>query len=106
VPQPDAPQELVPIIRLLSNTGTPRHRRPGHALPRPRGPAHGLHRLLGLAVHAGPPYERVAYVDGLESPTENFHNIAACLVRDGYSDEDIAKVLGANTLRALQQIWV
>jgi membrane dipeptidase len=70
----------------------------------------GLHTvftgLLGLAAHAGPPYERVAYVDGLENPTENFHNIAACLVRDGYSDEDIAKVLGANTLRALQQIWV
>jgi hypothetical protein len=70
----------------------------------------GLHTvftgLLGLAPHAGPPHERVAYVDGLENPTENFHNLAACLVRDGYSDEDIAKVLGGNTLRALRQIWV
>jgi membrane dipeptidase len=51
-------------------------------------------------------HEMVPYVDGLENPTENFHNLAALLVQDGFTDEEIAKVLGGNTLRALRDIWV
>ncbi len=53
----------------------------------------------------GPKYERVPYVDGLENPSENFHNIAAWLVRDGFTDEEITKVLGGNIMRALEDIW-
>jgi membrane dipeptidase len=45
-------------------------------------------------------------VDGLENPTENFHNIAAWLVHNGFSDEDMVKVLGGNIVRALEGIWV
>lgn len=55
---------------------------------------------------AGPEYERVPYVDGLENPTENFHNIAAWLVQQRFTDEEIAKVLGGNILRALNDIWI
>jgi membrane dipeptidase len=47
----------------------------------------------------------VDYVDGLENPSESFHNIAAWLVRDGLSDDEIVKVLGGNVLRALAGIW-
>jgi membrane dipeptidase len=69
----------------------------------------GLHRtfaaLLGHAASAGPEHPVVEYVDGLENPSECFHNIAAWLVRDGLSDEEIVKVLGGNTLRALAAIW-
>ncbi len=69
----------------------------------------GLHRTFAhlLKVDAGtaPPHEKVEYVDGLENPTECFHNLAACLVRNGYSDEEILKVLGGNILRALGDIW-
>jgi membrane dipeptidase len=54
----------------------------------------------------GPVAERVPYVDGLENPTENFHNIAAWLVQEGFTDEEIGKVLGGNVLRALRAIWV
>jgi membrane dipeptidase len=69
----------------------------------------GLHRtfagLLGHPASAGPQHPVVEYVDGLENPSEAFHNIAAWLVRDGLSDEEIVKVLGGNVLRALADIW-
>lgn len=69
----------------------------------------GLHRtfagLLGHPASAGPRHPVVEYVDGLENPSESFHNIAAWLVRDGLSDEEITKVLGGNALRALADIW-
>jgi membrane dipeptidase len=70
----------------------------------------GLHTtfagLLSSEPRPGAPVpERVPYVDGLENPTESFHNIAAWLVRDGFTDEEITKVLGGNVLRALRSIW-
>jgi membrane dipeptidase len=71
----------------------------------------GLHRvfarLLGLGERAaaGPAFERVPYVAGLESPTENFTNIVGWLVKHGYSDDEIRAVVGGNIIRALREIW-
>jgi membrane dipeptidase len=63
-------------------------------------------QLLNIsAATKGPSFEKVAYVDGLENPTENFTNICGWLVTHGFSDSDIAAVLGGNILRALQSIW-
>jgi membrane dipeptidase len=62
--------------------------------------------LLSLGSMAGPTYEKVAYVDGLENPTENFTNITRWLVREGFSDDDIRAVLGGNIMRALAEIWI
>ncbi|MFB6360679.1 MAG: dipeptidase [Halobacteriales archaeon] len=45
------------------------------------------------------------YVRGLENPTEAWQNIPRWLVREGYSDEEIAQVLGGNVLRVLEEIW-
>ena len=71
----------------------------------------GLHtvfaHLLNLGgATAGPAHERVAYVDGLENPTENFANICGWLVQHGFSDDEIRAVVGGNVLRALRGIWV
>jgi membrane dipeptidase len=64
------------------------------------------HLLRTGAMAAGPAYEPVEYVDGLENPTENFTNICGELVRDGLTDDEIRAVLGGNVLRALRAIWV
>jgi membrane dipeptidase len=45
------------------------------------------------------------YVKGLESPSD-FTNIACGLVRDGYSDQEIAKVMGLNGLRVIKACWL
>jgi membrane dipeptidase len=62
--------------------------------------------MLKVADMGGPAYEKVAYVDGLENPTENFTNIARWMVHQGFSDADIEAALGGNIMRALNAIWV
>lgn len=53
----------------------------------------------------GQEYEEVEYVEGLENPTEGSHNIPRWLVKSGYSDEDIEKVMGGNALRVMKEAW-
>jgi membrane dipeptidase len=68
----------------------------------------GLHTVFGHLLKrpgGGPSHEKVAYVDGLENPTENFGNICDWLVRKGFSDKEIAAVLGGNIQCALAEIW-
>jgi membrane dipeptidase len=63
--------------------------------------------LLGISrATSGPAFEPVAYVDGLENPTENFANICGWLVKHGFDDETVRAVIGGNVYRALQAIWV
>lgn len=50
-------------------------------------------------------FEEVEYVEGLENPTEGSHNIVRWLVKHGYSDEEIAKVMGENALRVMREAW-
>lgn len=70
----------------------------------------GLHRAFAAqlsigALQGGPFFEHVEYVDGLENPGENFHNITGWLVAHGHSDDDIRAVLGGNVLRVLRAVW-
>ena len=70
----------------------------------------GLHRayaaqLSVTKVLGNKAFQPVAYVDGLENPAD-LPNIVRWLVQHGYSDEDIAKVMGGNALRVLKQVWI
>jgi membrane dipeptidase len=70
----------------------------------------GLHHAFAghlsiASAHQGPAFEEVPYVAGIENPTEAFPNIVRWLVRHGYGDEDIAKVIGKNALRVLEAVW-
>jgi membrane dipeptidase len=59
----------------------------------------------GARAPDGSAFEPVEWVRGLENPTEAGHNILRWLVREGYPDEAIAKVMGGNVLRVLNQVW-
>ncbi len=50
-------------------------------------------------------FDPVEYVAGIENPTEGSRNIVRWLVKAGYSDEDIAKVMGGNALRIMEAVW-
>jgi membrane dipeptidase len=53
-----------------------------------------------------PPVDQLPdYVRGMENATEAMNNVARCLVKNGYSDKDIAKVIGGNALRLLKAVW-
>lgn len=72
----------------------------------------GLHRVMNERFGSGLPlpnpplsFERVEWVDGLESPAEAFTNIARWLVTHGYKDLEIHKVLGGNVLRLVGEAW-
>ncbi|MFW9960490.1 MAG: dipeptidase [Candidatus Thorarchaeota archaeon] len=45
------------------------------------------------------------YVRGIENPTEAMSNVARWLVKNGYSDRDIAKIIGGNALKLLRAVW-
>ena len=70
----------------------------------------GLHHAFATqlsigSAHAGVEYEEVEYVKGVENPGEVMPNVARWLVGHGYSDEEIAKAMGLNVLRVLEESW-
>lgn len=70
----------------------------------------GLHEALREALSLGAskgkaPYPEVEFVDGVENPAEAFPNIVRWLVTHGYRDEDIAKAVGGNVMRVLDEVW-
>ncbi|MCW3979570.1 MAG: dipeptidase [Candidatus Bathyarchaeota archaeon] len=74
-------------------------RRPGTGhYSRPRSPE------LSEVFDTGEMVRDLDHVKGLESPSD-FVNIARGLLRDGYSDGEIAKVMGLNGFRVIEACW-
>ena len=48
---------------------------------------------------------RVEYVRGMENIAEGYNNIVRWLVKHGYSDGEISKIVGGNVLRVLEEVW-
>ncbi len=70
----------------------------------------GLHHYFAKqlsikAAHGTQEFEEVEYVDGIENPAEAFPNIVRWLVKHDYSDGDIAKAVGGNVMRVLEEVW-
>lgn len=71
----------------------------------------GLHHAFAEALsidsaQGAQDFEEVPYVKGLENPTEGYQNIVRWLVKNGYSDQEIQKVMGENIMRVLKETWV
>jgi membrane dipeptidase len=71
----------------------------------------GLHNAFAANLstkeaHGTTVYPKVEYVDGLENPAECFYNIIGWLVKHDYSDDEIRAVVGGNTIRVLEEVWV
>lgn len=47
----------------------------------------------------------IGYVKGMENPNEAIENAVRWMVKHGYSDREIEKVVGSNALRVLRQVW-
>jgi membrane dipeptidase len=70
----------------------------------------GLHhyyakQLSISAANRGVQYDEVEFVDGIENPAEAFPNIVRWMVKHDYSDGDIAKAIGGNVMRVLEEAW-
>ena len=70
----------------------------------------GLHHYYAKqlsigSINRGVQYEEVEYVDGVENPGEAFPNIVRWMVKHDYSDGDIAKAIGGNVMRVLEEAW-
>lgn len=71
----------------------------------------GLHHAFAAALATGETaktaveYNEVPFVKYLENPTEASWNIPRWLVKHGYTDEEIGKVLGGNAIRVLREVW-
>jgi membrane dipeptidase len=68
-----------------------------------------LHRVFSAYLSIsrpgeGPEHPVVEYVDGLENPSE-FANVVRWLIKHGYSDQEIGKVIGENVLRVAKRVW-
>lgn len=49
--------------------------------------------------------KELRYVRGMENPTECLQNVCRWMIKHGYSDEEIAKIIGGNALRLLKKVW-
>jgi membrane dipeptidase len=58
-----------------------------------------------LQVRTAKEMPKISYVKGLENPTESSNNIVRYLVKSGYSDDDIQKIIGGNVMRVLSDVW-
>lgn len=66
---------------------------------------HAFAAALSTAETSNTSYQEVPYVKYLENPTEASWNIPRWLIKHGYTDEEIEKVLGGNAIRVLREVW-
>jgi membrane dipeptidase len=70
----------------------------------------GLHHVYSAHLSMEKAYkmgevQETEYVKGMENPSEASWNIIRWLIKQGYSDNDIEKVVGGNILRVLRDVW-
>ena len=49
--------------------------------------------------------KKLKYVRGMENPTDCLKNVVRWMVKNGYSDQEIAKIVGGNGLILCREVW-
>ncbi len=72
-----------------------------------RGDHVGLHKFFDKDMDQFPDWveTEISNVKGMENVLESWDNILRWLVKNDYSEEDIAKVAGGNILRVIEEVW-
>jgi membrane dipeptidase len=61
-------------------------------------------RYLGIDMNVEV-LKKLKYVRGMENPSECLMNVTRWMINHGYSDQEIAKIIGGNGLRLLKEVW-
>jgi membrane dipeptidase len=61
-------------------------------------------RFLGIDMDVEA-LKKLKHVRGMENPSECLQNVARWMIKHGYSDQEIAKIIGGNGLRLLKKVW-
>jgi membrane dipeptidase len=59
-------------------------------------------QVLGISMNLS---ELPDFVLGMENPTESIQNVVRWLIKHGYTDKIISKIIGGNALRLLKEVW-
>ena len=49
--------------------------------------------------------KELKYVRGMENPTECLQNVCRWMIKHGYSDTEIQKIIGGNGQRLIKEVW-
>ena len=49
--------------------------------------------------------KELKYVRGMENPSECLQNVCHWMIKHGYSDTEIQKIIGENGLRLVKKVW-
>ena len=80
-----------------SKQGLGHHPRPDRKTSKPQ------HLGIDMDVEA---LKSLGYVRGMENPTDSIQNIVRWMVKHGYSDAEVSKVIGGNALRLFKEAWL
>jgi len=64
----------------------------------------GESKYLGIDMNVEQ-LKKLKYVRGMENPTECLQNVCRWMIKNGYSDAEIAKIIGGNGLNLLKKVW-
>lgn len=83
-------------IETAGRKGLGHYHRPDRRTSKPQ------HLGIDMDVEA---LKALRYVRGMENPTDGIQNVARWMVKHGYSDTEVSKVIGGNALRLLGEAW-
>jgi membrane dipeptidase len=64
----------------------------------------GENKYLGIDMNVQQ-LKELKYVRGMENPSECLQNVCRWMIKHGYSDQEIAKIIGGNGYKLVKKVW-